>query len=257
MVITKIQGGLGNQLFQWAYGRSIELETNLVNYLDTNFYNYDNHRKFELNQFLNIKYNTVIPKLDKVTIYKIDDDFNYKKHILLKDSCYYLDGYWQSEKYFKEYRNIILKELEPSDVLLSKLSKTPLIDTNTTSIHIRRTDYITSNGVHPVKSIKYYQDALDIIGDYDYLFIFSDDIQWCKDNLKFNNMIFMDGLTNIEDLYLMSMCKNNIIANSSFSWWAAWLNKNIDKKVIAPLNWFGSQTNINDSDIIPESWIKI
>jgi hypothetical protein len=108
-----------------------------------------------------------------------------------------------------------------------------------------------------VQSIKYYQDAIDCIGDYDNLFVFSDDVKWCSNNLKFNNMVFMDGFDDIEDLFIMSTCKHNIIANSSFSWWGAWLNNNPDKKVVAPANWFGQQANLNKSDIIPEKWIKI
>jgi Glycosyl transferase family 11 len=108
-----------------------------------------------------------------------------------------------------------------------------------------------------VQTIKYYEDAIDIIGDYEYLLVFSDDIKWCRENLKFNNMIFMETLTDIEDMWIMSLCKNNIIVNSSFSWWGAWLNKNKNKKVIAPSNWFGPRANINSSDIIPEKWIKI
>ena len=100
-----------------------------------------------------------------------------------------------------------------------KLKNTPFIDNNTTSVHIRRTDYINSNGYHPVQTLDYDKNAIDEIGDYDYLFVFSDDIDWCRNNLKFKNMIFMTGFSDIEDLYLMSMCRNNIIANSSFSWW--------------------------------------
>ena len=124
-------------------------------------------------------------------------------------------------------------------------------------MHIRRTDYVTSNGYHPVQSLDYYQNAIDLIGDYDNLYIFSDDINWCKDNLKFKNMIFRYGNSDIEDLFLMSMCANNIIANSTFSWWAAWLNERPDKRVISPSKWLGEQTNLNTNDIIPLDWIKI
>ena len=140
---------------------------------------------------------------------------------------------------------------------MKKLKKKYPIDENNISIHIRRTDYVTSNGYHPVQSIEYYKQAIEIIGDYDNIFVFSDDINWCKENLKFDNMIFVDGNDDVEDMWLMSICNHNVIANSSFSWWGAWLNNNPDKKVIAPNNWFGSQTNLNTNDLIPNTWIKI
>ena len=96
-----------------------------------------------------------------------------------------------------------------------------------------------------------------MIGDYKNIVVFSDDIPWCKENLIFDNIIFIEGNKDYEDLWLMSLCEHNIIANSSFSWWGAWLNENKNKKVVSPLNWFGQQSNTNQSDIVPESWIKI
>ena len=259
MIISKIQGGLGNQLFQWAYGKSISIKYNTPLYLDILSYQnqFGTKREFSLNKFTNLNYVIKPNESDKVRIQNISDDFKFSEIKVENDSHYYLDGYWQSEKYFKESEQLIRNELKPSDIMLSKLNKTPLIDKNNISLHIRRTDYVSSNGYHPVQSIKYYEDALSIIGEYDNIFIFSDDIKWCKDNLNFTNMIFMEGFSDIEDLYLMSMCKNNIIANSSFSWWGAWLNTNPNKKVISPINWFGDKTNINTSDIIPNDWINI
>ena len=104
---------------------------------------------------------------------------------------------------------------------------------------------------------EYYKNALDIIGGYENLYVFSDDINWCKTNLKFKNMVFVEGNDDVEDLWLMSLCDHNIIANSSFSWWGAWLNINPNKKVISPKRWFGEQTNLSSDDIIPVSWTKI
>ncbi len=261
MIISKIQGGLGNQMFQWAYGKHLSKKYDTDLRLDTNFYNYKlagtTQREFSLNRFTNISPNTDLKVSIIGPMYKIDDDFKFKEIPKPVGCNYYLDGYWQSEKYFKESESIIRDDFKPSNEILDKLLKTPLIDTNTISLHIRRTDYVTSNGFHPVQSIDYYKNAVDSIGDYDYIFVFSDDIKWCKDNLNFKNIIFIEGLTDIEDLYLMSLCKNNIIANSSFSWWGAWLNNNIDKKIVAPSKWFGDTANLNTSEIIPESWIKI
>ena len=258
MIITKIQGGLGNQMFQYAYGKHLATKYNKKLYCDINFYQYQSLRNFSLQDFENIDLDTSVDKIKvNFPIYKIDDDFNYKEISEPNNCGYYLDGYWQSEKYFKESESVIRKQFKPNKNLFEKILETPGLDTKTVSMHIRRTDYITSNGYHPVQSLDYYQNAIDLIGDYDTLYIFSDDINWCKENLKFNNMIFREGNSDIEDLFLMSMCANNIIANSTFSWWAAWLNEHPDKKVISPSKWLGEQTNLNTNDIIPLDWIKI
>lgn len=257
MIISKLQGGLANQIFQWAFGRSLSEKYNIPLFLDINFYNNQvgiTKREFSLSKFPNLKYEINIPNIGQ--IYRISDDFIFREYILSNSDSYYLDGYWQSEKYFKGIEDIIRKELSPTDDIKNRL-KSNLTDSKSVSLHVRRTDYITSNGFHPLQTIKYYEEALNIIGDYDNLFIFSDDIEWCRNNLNFDKSVFMDGFTDIEDIWMMSMCDNNIIANSSFSWWGAWLNNNPNKKVVAPLNWFGHHANLNTSDIIPDNWIKI
>jgi hypothetical protein len=262
MIITKLQGGLGNQIFQWAFGRHLSNKYNVPFYIDTNFYKQDimevTKRSYSLDKFPNLKCNFIeIAVNNGKQLLRFNEPSKFTNLEYNESNNYYLDGYFQSEKYFLESSDLIRNELSPSDEVLKKLNLTPFIDTNVVSLHVRRTDYLTSNGYHPVQSIEYYKKALDIIGEYDHIFVFSDDIQWCKDNLTFNNILFMEGFDDVEDLWLMSMCKNNIIANSSFSWWGAWLNVNPDKKVIAPKKWFGLQTNLNDDDIIPTNWIKI
>jgi hypothetical protein len=268
MIITKLQGGLANQIFQWSYGKYLSEKYNTPLYLDTTSYLNQvgiTKREFSLNKFPNLKYqilpsNRNISNLsnepEKVRLQTISDNFNFNELNYHNDSHYYLNGYWQSEKYFKEIEDTIRRELQASNESLEKFSNFP-INENNISIHIRRTDYVMSNGYHPLQSIEYYQKGIDVIREYDNIFVFSDDINWCKENLQFKNMIFIEGFDDVEDIWLMSLCKNNIIANSSFSWWAAWLNSNSDKKVIAPLNWFGIQANLNTYDIIPDNWIKI
>ena len=259
MIISKIQGGLGNQMFQYAYGKHLSYKYNTEIRFDIRFYdlNLTPKREFLLNKFPNTFPNTDINISLVGPIYPIVDDFNYRELPKPVGSNYYLDGYWQSEKFFKESEDLIREDFKPSEKILDKISNTPLVDTNTISLHVRRTDYLNSNDYHPIQSAEYYQKAIEIIGDYDYIFVFSDDIKWCKDNLKFDNMIFIDGFNELEDLFLMSMCKNNIIANSTFSWWGAWLNNNPDKKIIAPTKWFGEKVNLNDKDIIPNNWIRL
>jgi hypothetical protein len=257
MIVSKLQGGLGNQMFQYAIGRHLSSKYNTKFYLDDRFFNGSN-RKFLLDNFNNTVIDTNINSIQTShTFNKVEDSFEYKDIEKPIDVNYYLDGYWQSEKYFEESSDIIRNDFQPNEKTLEIINKTPFLDTNTISIHIRRTDYVTSNGYHPVQSLDYYKNAIKLIGDYDYIFVFSDDIDWCKNNLNFNNMIFIEGMSEIEDIFIMSMCKNNVIANSSFSWWGAWLNKNKNKKVIAPKLWFGQNVNINTSDIIPKNWIKL
>lgn len=265
MIISKLQGGLANQIFQWAYGKSLSTKNNTDLYLDTSFYNNQQGctpRKFSLNKFpnLDLKLFDVNKISENINIYLINDDSTFIDINYNNDNHYYLNGYWCSEIYFEENKKIIAESLSYDDNFINKIKDSVykyVLDKNVVSIHIRRTDYVTSNGYHPVLPISYYEEALKIIKDYDLLYVFSDDIEWCKNNLRFDNIHFVEGLDDIEDLWLMSLCKNNIIANSTFSWWGAWLNKNPDKKVISPNNWFGNHVNINQSNIVPKNWIRI
>ena len=251
-------GGLGNQMFQYAYARNLSILNKDEFYLDTSFYNHQvgvTPRVFSLNSFPKLSINLEIPTIVKPKI--ITDNFVYDSQNIFKGDCF-LDGYWQSEKYFKESKNTIIDDFSPDNENKKKLlKKYPQVNNNSISLHIRRTDYLTSNGYHPVQTIDYYNKAIDILGNYENIFIFSDDINWCKENLSFKNMLFVENNTDVEDLWLMSLCKKNIIVNSSFSWWGAYLNKNKDKKVIAPSKWFGEGVNLNTHDIVPEEWIKI
>lgn len=260
MINVKIMGGLGNQLFQWACARNLQEKYGHSIEYNLSFYNGQNKRRPQLNEFKYLIFNNIEANytLGQATI---GDSFKYSDFIKYDLSQtqrrYDLQGYWQSEKYFKENEQVIRKNLDiDEDTAYYISNKYPFIGKEkTASIHIRRTDYVTSNGYHPVQPISYYEAGLDQI-EYDKLVVFSDDVHWCKDNLNFNNMVFAEDNTNIQDLHLMSMCQHNVIANSSFSWWAAWLNKNPNKKIIAPEKWLGPQGPSYD-DIVPEGWIKI
>lgn len=256
MIVAKLQGGLGNQLFQWAFARSLSNLYNVSLYLDTSFYNQNipgvTKRNFSLNKFPNLKYDLFENAQNNGKQFiRFSEPQSFTKLNYNSLYNYYLDGYFQSEDYFKDSSDIIREDLSPNVELIEKY---PIVNKNNISLHIRRTDYITSNGYHPVQSLDYYKSSIEMIGDYDHIFVFSDDINWCKENLKFDNMIFIEGNDEVEDIWLMSLCKNNIIANSSFSWWSAWLNKNENKKVIYPKNWFGPQVNSLVS--VPKNWIK-
>jgi hypothetical protein len=178
----------------------------------------------------------------------------------LPDDNFIIDGFFQSEKYFKNNRKEILDLVRIPEFVAVKISEkySKFLHEKTTSIHVRRGDYLNHPNHHPVQSLTYYLNAIDLLKDKTDLFvIFSDDIEWCKINLNLENAIYIEDEKDYIELYLMSFCKNNIIANSSFSWWGAWLNENPDKTVIGPKNWFGSAIQHNTGDILPETWIKI
>lgn len=263
MITINIMGGLGNQMFQWACARNLQEKYGHYIKYNYNFYRNQNWRKPQLQEFKNIVFNSHNNTSIFMTVpINVGDGFHYDgfaaKDLSQRYKPYHLNGYWQSEKYFKENEDIIRNNLEidldTRYYLQGKYSF--LHDESTTSLHVRRTDYVSSNGYHPVQSMDYYLRALDITGMTDKVLIFSDDIPWCKENFNIENAVFAEGNTNIQDLYLMSLCDNNIIANSSFSWWAAWLNNNPDKKIVAPRYWFGPGAP-SDVDIIPEQWIRI
>jgi hypothetical protein len=253
MIVVKLQGGLGNQLFQWSHGHSLSNKFQTELFLDLGFYNNQSGvtpRKFELDKFPSLNWNQY--KNSGERFIRITDSFKFSDINVVQNNNYYLDGYWQSEKYFHKYSSQIREILKPDVETSNKLNS--ILTDNSVSIHIRRTDYVSSNGYHPVQSIDYYNQGLELIKNYDRILVFSDDIEWCKSNLKYDNTIFINNLSDIENLWLMSMCKNNIIANSSFSWWAAWINNNPNKIVVSPSKWFGDHANLNTSDIIPKNW---
>lgn len=255
MIVTKLQGGLGNQLFQWAVSRNLSIKYNTDYYFEKSYFMNNNKgivSKFDLeltNLNLYIKENSI----SKLPV--INDNFKFQN---IPDNSF-LDGYWQSEKYFIDSENQIRNDLGINkDIYSYIIHKYPVLSENTVSIHIRRGDYTKLQHIHPLQSIDFYEKAYDIINDKSInILVFSDDIEWCKQNIKFDNITYIEGETNIVDMYIMSLCNHNIIANSSFSWWGAWLNENKNKKVIAPLNWFGSSSTLYTGDIISEKWIKI
>lgn len=251
MIIVKLMGGVGNQLFQWALAKSLSHRFRRDVYIDVDKIPLiGTKRKFELhkfpfiyynyNMFTNKNYTLIIEHSEKQT-------FNFEK-----DKNYYLSGYWQSESYFQNIPNTINHELKPTCTIFNKLSKF-IASNNAVSLHVRRTDYLKHRNVFNLLTPDYYKKAIDVIGPYEKLLVFSDDIEWCKQNLHFKNMVFVEGNDSVTDLWLMSLCRDNIIANSSFSWWGAWLNDNTDKKVIAPNDWFLNRSAM----IVPENWIKI
>lgn len=295
MIITAIFGGLGNQMFQYACGRALALRTGNEMKLDLRLVKDRTpregftYRDYELNYFniqskiaTNSESRRFAPNLWAETPCLYKKMFEIKRKLLNRqlfeetDSFYnknieqitdeaYLYGYFQSEKYFKDYAADIRKEFVLKSSLsvsglkiFDKIHKTDC----SCSIHVRRGDFL-QNEIHNVCTTQYFKDAIQkmtsLFDGKISFFCFSDDIEWIKVNIRplAENMIIVEhdsSRPNIEDMILMSKCSHHIIPNSSFSWWGAWLNPSEEKKVIAPKRW--SATNVDiQMDIVPEKWI--
>lgn len=258
-VSISLQGGLANNLFQiscaYSYSKTNNKELILLNkkkgivHNPLNFYKENvlkNITLFEDYKFSNFK---------EIT----EKSFSYEK-LPKENGDVMLSGYFQTEKYFQEYKKEI-QDLFISEKHISTLKdkyKNLFIET-TCSIHVRRGDYLSFPHIHPVQNMNYYMKAIKSMPKNTIFLIFSDDIEWCKSNFPDipEKFILISGQKDYEDLYLMSLCDNNIIANSSFSWWGAWLNRNENKKVVAPSTWFGSAASYDTKDLYCENWIKI
>lgn len=242
MVIIKLTGGLGNQLFQYAYGRALSLERNESFFLDTSWYRGRKDRAYLLNNF------SIHTRLTNI-FHRI-----FCKKSYLQDTR----GEWHSEKYFIKYADIIRKDLE------LKILPEQQFEMNSVSIHLRGGDYVRGNksNFHGTCSPEYYAEAIKSIRERiqnPHFYIFTDDIEWARNHIQFPEpytLVSNGSIPPYKELILMSNCKHNIIANSTFSWWGAWLNKNPDKIVIAPKKWFVDE-KIDVSGILPSSWIQL
>lgn len=295
MLITNLKGGLGNQMFQYATGLALAQKNNVKLFLDTSGYsdkrviNSDTPRTFDLDYFnitaeiatveqiKTIKYPlSLLSKIwrfiDKKIIKNYHTDYEPQlleevSQKLSQNKNIYLDGFFQSEKNFAKIRQQLLQEFTLKDEFItSKVLdfQNHIKQANSVSIHIRRGDYATNPKIknhHGLLPISYYRQAIDLITEAienPHFYIFTDDPVWCRENLKLNDnhtYVAGAGLTYQQELYLMIKCKHNIIANSSFSWWAAWLNQNPNKTVIAPKNW--TVKNTEHPNIIADGWITI
>lgn len=297
MIIVRLKGGMGNQMFQYALGRTLSLRRNVPLSLDVTFLNHRIEmphilrphfifRNFDLDVF-NIEASIAQPSdisfwnrpffggqlmlvIDAI-LRKLaflpgwEKSFRFDKRVLELGPDTYLEGFWQSEKYFSEVASIIRKDFTLKDPLSaqSRLLSKEIKNTESLCIHVRRTDYIL-NSFSKVHGQDYYDRALAfIVGKHPIkkIYVFSDDIEWCKTNLKFSlPTMFVGseyaGHKQREHFALMSACKHFIIPNSTFSWWAAWLSDNPDKIVVAPKQWLRSGI-IDATDIILESWVQL
>lgn len=284
MITVNLTGRLGNMLFQYAIGRNLaiknntDLSLNLISYMNK-WDPFGKRVQKLLNNFnLKAKYYLPFHKLflkpfgnDKLlysskTFYEKSPGFD--PLVLSLPDGTFLSGYFQSERYFGEISNVIREDLSIDSSVFNKEIFHYLDEikaSESVGLHVRRGDYLIYK-VLSVCTLNYYSAAIEFINksaiDPKY-FVFSDDLDWCKKNLIGENISYVEIKSSRQnptiDLYLMSRCKHNIIANSTFSWWAAWLNMNPDKIVVAPERWFNDENRnkLANQYIIPERWQKI
>lgn len=257
MIVTLIRNGLGNQLFQYAIGRCLAYKNNTVLKLEKPN---SEDNPYRLGIF-NIQENFATPEELELVKDETDEDFNPEKHLRRIDTSnaprayvpelldginidnVYLNGLWQREEYFKDIADILRNEFTLKNPLgkVSESWRQKILTADcATSLHVRRGDYLNPNklnfGTLPVNYYFRCIEELKKVTPQFTVFVFSNDLEWAKENLKFDVPTeFVEGCEHdYEELHLISLCKHNIIANSSFSWWGAWLNSNPDKKVFMP-----------------------
>lgn len=278
MIIVKLMGGMGNQMFQYALGRNLSLKYNLPLKIDLSFLNNRNmgpnfvYRNYDLDLF-NIDEDFDLSSVGQVFTIN-EPHFQYSENLLnsISNLLYnkiniLFDGYWQTPLYFKDFENKIREDFKfknsvenAEDRIKEMMFK--IKSSNSVMVNVRRTDYLNTN-FHGVMGLDYINKAKLIIDskvENPHYFIFSDDIEWCKENIDIENMTLVDHSYKGDRfgyyLQLMSLCKHFIIPNSSFAWWSAWLNTDDDKIVIAPKQWF-TDSSIITNDLIPHNWLRI
>lgn len=293
MIIVNIIGGLGNQMFQYAAGKVLAERHEAELLLDTRMFDgYGLHNGFELDRVFcvdarkakedeirsligwrgsrlggRLVANEHLRFLQGRHYYKERHISFNEEFLTLPNDCY-VAGYWQSERYFEDYKDLIRKQFQFKQPLSEKnqnIAERIITSPAAVSLHVRRGDYVANartNAVHGICTIEYYKAAMreieSEVPEVTY-FIFSDDLEWVKDNVPVKNKCFFvdqnTGLESYNDMRLMSLCRHHIIANSSFSWWGAWLNPSMEKRVIAPKRWFANGADC--STHVPKAWRRI
>ena len=298
MIVTKLMGGFGNQMFQYAAARSLALEKNEKLYVDLNFLlDRTPHpnvvfRDFDL-PVLNIQHEVASEalleqffgsknKLKNLLIKGSNKILNKKYHYYLEPFFHfnplffelpgnsYLEGYFQSEKYFSKHAAVIRKDFSLKKTMTTEVEQMLqkiASDQQAVCLNVRRGDFVSNpamNAEHGVLGLDYYYSAAREMAQRFNgitLYVFSDDVAWCSSNMNFDvPAVFVDhryaGEKFSTYLWLMKQCKHFIIPNSTFGWWSAWLGEYPGKTVIAPKRWFNTSSK-NTKDILPEAWIKL
>ncbi len=279
MIYCRFHGRTGNQMFQYAAARALSLRHDVDVVLDDRRALARGERSLTRVFDLNLASSTDLPPAQHThklqyhlwrafgrspKFYR-EPKLGFCPEVLSLPDNVYLHGYWQSEKYFSDCAETIRDDFKFPEAkgknaeLVQQISETK----NATSLHLRRGDYV-SNASHVVCAQPYYDRALaalqEKLPEEFQIFVFSDDPVWAANNLQLpGTTVIVDHNgeeSDYADMHLMSLCQHNIIANSSFSWWGAWLNQNENRNVIAPQTWFG-KTKLSNPDIWAQGWTKV
>lgn len=291
MIIVRIFGGLGNQMFQHAAGTALAMHRECELKWDLSaFENNHIHQGFELRRVFGLNVSEATDKDYRLVLgwrggiqarkllthdrlawarpktYVLQPHFQYWDEFCALPNQVYLDGYWQTERYFKAIASSILDRFSFAPQLAGRNQQiaNAIESCNAVSVHVRRGDYVTNpvaNQFHGCCLPEYYKLAIEVMHGHvkdPHFFVFSDDLEWVKSNLVMPSCCtFVDqnkGVESYNDMRLMSLCKHHIIANSSFSWWGAWLGRHLGKIVIAPKRWF-HKGHADVSDLHCPGWI--
>ncbi|MEM1318948.1 MAG: alpha-1,2-fucosyltransferase [Bacteroidota bacterium] len=292
MITVRLKGGMGNQMFQYAFGRqlatqlSTDLQLDLTALLDRNRGKDFVYRNYDLDIFhvqprfaLNPEMLRSFYKIKSSLVTKFCRKLVERGHKVIKEPHFHVDqqlldqpqnnalydGWWQSGKYFEGVADTIRQEFQFKHPLLpaSESLMQQIKGSNAVCLNVRRTDFLkvdnlnTTNKDYFIKAAKYISERVES----PHFFIFSDDIAWCEGNLELDQpttFVHHDvkGIKFGNYMRLMKACKHFIIPNSSFAWWAVWLNEYSDKIVIAPKNWF-NDPQFDTSDLVPEDWVRM
>jgi len=269
-VVVRLKGGLGNQFFQYAAAKALSIESERELIVDTGWFARKNRsRAYRLDSF-GINPNTIQlskaqlnlasfgnglllpPSLRGLKSLSDPADLGFKSFDNISSDRVLLNGYWQSEKYFQNISDSLRQEIKPVDQIKVGFSAEQL--KNAVAIHVRRGDYLAKGPAHVV-SEQYIRNAMNAFDNNTHFIVCSDDVNWCKERFNQDNISFSSNKSDLEDFILMSQCGHNVIANSSFSWWSAWLNQNEGRRVIAPTPW--TMTGQSHLDILPADWETI
>lgn len=292
MVISRIVGGLGNQMFQYAFGRAQSLAHGTEYALDLDdFRDYPLHNGFELSRIFNIEARELSPRemrgvigwrgiggIRRMLVRRryswlrgakilVEPHFHFWPPALRAPKDCYVAGYWQSERYFAAYQDVIRENFTYRLPLTSVNEgiRQRICSSEAVSLHVRRGDYVKdeqTSTTHGACTLEYYAKAIDFIAAQcrsPTFFVFSDDVAWVRNlRIEFPHHYVEHNRAgeSYNDMRLMSECRHHIIANSSFSWWGAWLNRSAEKIVVAPKRWFATN-EISARDLLPAAWIQL